>query len=72
MLNMIQVTSSMIRSIGYMDESSELYVEFTNKDVYKYFDVAKSVFESLLSAESVGKFFDANIKKKGYKYSQVT
>ena len=39
-----RVQSSNVYAIGYNDEEEILYVQFQSGDVYKYFDVPKSVY----------------------------
>jgi hypothetical protein len=58
--DMIDVKSSMIKSIGY--EDGRLYVQFKNNLVYSYDEVPEEYFEDLLDAESIGGFFHRNIK----------
>ena len=62
-----QVQSSNIISIGYSDNT--LYVNYKS-GTYKYDNVEKSVYESLMSSESKGRFMNENIKGK-YNYSRV-
>lgn len=56
------VTSSSLATVGYDDATQTLEVEFTNGHVYQYFDVPQSVFDSLLGSESLGAFFNAEIR----------
>jgi hypothetical protein len=67
--------SSQIREIEYHPESKELFISFKTKDPaivskYIYDDVPKEVFDMALEAESIGKFFYANIKGK-YEYLKL-
>lgn len=71
MVDMIAVDSSMIRAVGYDEETRCLYVEFNNRDMYKYSEVELRIFNSMMTAESIGKYFDANIKKKDYKFTKI-
>jgi len=70
-MEMINVQSSNLKSVGYDDNQSSLYVEFKHGGKYKYFNVDRNIYDNLLVADSKGKFFDQNIKKAGYKYSKV-
>jgi hypothetical protein len=56
------VTSSNIRSVGYDPSSKVLEVEFSNGGVYQYADVPGQVYADLEAAESVGRYFSANIR----------
>lgn len=58
----IPVVSSMIRSVGYDAENQTLAVEFNNGSVYDYGGVPQSEYDNMMSAQSVGKYFVANIK----------
>lgn len=64
------VQSSMIKSFGFDSSSSTLEVEFNNGVVWQYFDVSENTYYEMKSAESCGKFFNANIKDQ-YAESQV-
>jgi hypothetical protein len=61
-IEFIQVESSMIEEIAYHD--NKLYVRFHNGNLYSYADVPKELFDEMFNAESIGKFFSANIKKE--------
>lgn len=64
-VEMIPVTSSNIRRVGYDAENKELHIEFyTNAAIYKYLNVEAEEFNNLLAAESVGRYFHQNIKGK--------
>lgn len=62
-----KVDSSNIISVGYDDNS--LYVNYKS-GTYKYENVDRSVYESLLTSESKGRFMNENIKGK-YSYSKL-
>jgi hypothetical protein len=62
-----QVQSSNIISIGH--DGTNLYVNYKS-GTYKYENVDKSVYESLISSESKGRFMNENIKGK-YTYSRL-
>jgi len=72
----IKVKSSNIESIGYevLDFAKllgTLEVEFKGGGVYRYLEVPESMYEDMLVAESVGKFFSTHTKKGGYKFEKV-
>lgn len=62
-----EVQSSNIISIGH--DGTNLYVNYKS-GTYKYENVDKSIYESLLTSDSKGKFMNENIKGK-YSYSRV-
>ena len=56
------VSSSNLVSVGYDPDSETLEVEFTKTGVYQYSNVPLFMHERLMGADSVGKFFNAEIK----------
>lgn len=57
-----RVKSSVIASVGYDVQERRLEVAFHNGRVYAYFEVPLSVYEELITAESVGKYFNENVR----------
>jgi hypothetical protein len=64
------VTSSNVASVGYDQTSLILEVEFTNGNVYQYFDVPEVVYQQLIGAPSPGQFLNSEIKG-AYRYARV-
>lgn len=62
-----EVKSSNISSIGYIYEEKKLIVKFKTGGIYEYQNVDSNIYESLISAPSVGSYFHKNIKNK-YNY----
>lgn len=62
------VNSSNISSVGF--ENGTLEIEFNSGMVYQYYSVPESIFQSLLSASSKGKYLNTYIKNV-YSYSKV-
>lgn len=58
-----KVESSQIKSVGYDETLRFLEIEFNTGAVYVYKNVDQSKYDALLKAESVGKYFNAEIKK---------
>ena len=56
------VESTSIYSAGYDPATSTLEVEFRNHRIYRYIGVPPEVYEALLTAESVGRYFAYNIR----------
>ncbi len=57
------VDSSMIASIGY-EESGTVEVEFRSSgQIWQYYDVPESTYNEVRAAGSLGKAFNAMIKK---------
>jgi hypothetical protein len=57
-----EVVSSQFKKVKYDSESKILTITFNNDKKYEYKDVPKDIFDGLISAESAGKYFIANIK----------
>ena len=56
------VSSSNLVSVGYDATSETLEIEFQQTGVYQYLNVPQFMWERLMMADSVGKFFNAEIK----------
>lgn len=54
------VESSNVEAVAWEDET--LYVKFLNGTYYKYNGVSQEVYNNLVTADSVGKFLNQNIK----------
>ena len=63
------VTSSNVVSVGYDATTETLEVEFRS-GVYQYYNVPQHIHDSLIKAESVGKFLNVYIKP-AYPYAKV-
>lgn len=62
--------SSQVNCIRYFDDTKILEIDFKQNKVYQYFDVPETVYEAALSAESIGKFINQNVKNK-FEYKQI-
>jgi len=58
----LKIKSSNIKKADYDEEYKVLAITFKKDVVYDYFDVHHETIDEMLKAESVGKFFHANIK----------
>lgn len=56
------VSSSLINSIGYDEESKTLELEFNNGKVYQYLNVPQETYQNMIDSFSIGKFFYQHIK----------
>jgi len=52
-------SSAMLNSCSYDDETKEMTVIFSNGKPYIFEDVDKSIYDSLISAESAGRYFNS-------------
>lgn len=57
-----EVTSSNVARVGYDKEAGRLYVQFKGNRVYAYSGVSEKTFHSVVSAKSVGGYFNEHIK----------
>ncbi|HEY6070182.1 MAG TPA: KTSC domain-containing protein [Chthoniobacterales bacterium] len=57
-----RVSSNGIASVGYSKRRHILEIEFANGAVYRYLEVAPSVYRDLMNAESKARYYVANIK----------
>lgn len=64
------VKSSNLKAIGYNPTTQTLRVLYNTERAYDYFGVEPTVYENLMKAESVGKFFWSNIRTQ-YAYAEV-
>ena len=69
-MNRTPVTSSNVATVGYDVNTMTLEVEFKHGSVYEYFDVPEVVHQGLMTADSVGKYFNQNIKDN-YRYTKL-
>ena len=60
-MELVTVDSSMIHAVGYDSDAEELEVIFNSGRIYRYTDVPREEYESLLASESKGQYMRANI-----------
>ena len=69
-----RIQSSAVNSINYSLEKKVLEIEYSNENVYWYFDVPLKTWKHLLDiidkGESVGEFVNKEIKPK-YKFEMI-
>jgi hypothetical protein len=59
------INSEMISTAGYDASSGTLEIEFRKGGaIWQYLDVPESTWHEFLSAESQGKFWNANVKNR--------
>ena len=64
------VTSSNIQGVSYDRDTQTLYVQFKNGSEYSYASIPSDEYEELISATSVGSYFNDNIKGQ-YAFTRV-
>jgi hypothetical protein len=63
-MNRIPVESSVLASVLYLHHLRLLEIEFHSGLLYQYFDVPQQSYMELLTAESKGAYFNANIRNR--------
>jgi len=71
-MDRLPVSSKQLVSIGYDQSSLTLEVEFRKGGVYQYVGVSPEAHHGLMSAESVGTFFNTMIREGGFHYLRVS
>jgi hypothetical protein len=66
---MQEVKSSNISHIGYDEQSQTLSVKFKTGGTYRYYNVPKLEYETLINSKSIGAYFAKNIKPT-YQFSK--
>jgi len=61
---MIDVKSTNIKSVAYVEEAMKLYIKFHTKKVYVYSKVPRIKYTELMLSDSKGNFFASHIKKQ--------
>ena len=56
------VTSGNLAEVGYDPETETLEVMFRHGGVYQYYNLPLIIYERLMQADSLGKFFNSEIK----------
>lgn len=69
-IEMIQVSSSNVDSVGYDSENEIVHVRFLNNALYIYKGVPEYDYNGLVSAPSVGSYLHRNFKNV-YAYERV-
>ncbi|MFN6500666.1 MAG: KTSC domain-containing protein [Nostoc sp. DedQUE01] len=59
---MLPVSSSMAAAVGYDRDEQILQVEFQNGAIYQYLGVDEDTWEDLHASDSIGSFFNQEIK----------
>ncbi len=68
-MDMVSVSSSNLRAVGYDPFSRTLRIQFNN-GTYDYYDVPEHIYQGLMTASSHGQYHAAHIKNV-YRYSRL-
>jgi hypothetical protein len=69
-MNIIEVQSSNLESIGYDPETEILKIKFLNSSVYEYKNVSQVIYDALMNAPSHGSYFNREIRNN-FPYEKV-
>jgi hypothetical protein len=70
MLEMVNVGSPMIESIGYEAGSKKLHINFVSTEKYIYQGVPKTIHARLMRTHSIDLYFAEEIKDK-YRHTEI-
>ena len=65
------VASSSIADVAYEPSTSTLGIRFHAGREYLYFSVPRCVYEELLVADSVGRYFNQRVRSAAYPYERL-
>jgi hypothetical protein len=60
----VPVQSSALATVGYSAHLRAVEIEFHNGAIYRYLEVAPSVYHALLDSPSKARFYDQNIRRR--------
>ena len=60
------VSSSLLRSVGYDSDQQLLEVELQDGKIYQYADVSEQIYQGLIEADSLGRYFNQHIRELSY------
>lgn len=67
-MNLINVSSSNLKAVGYNAKLEELTIEFHNSGFYTYEGVPQHIYEGLMASTSKGSYHHENIKKYPFRH----
>jgi hypothetical protein len=68
----VPVSSTQLTSVGYDPATLTLEIEFRKGGVYQYVGISAETHERLMTAESIGTFFNTVIREGGFAYLRVS
>ena len=63
-LEWVSVESDVFSAASYRRGARQLYLRFTDGNIYRYFDCPASVYKEFLVAESKGRYFAQQIRNR--------
>lgn len=68
-MNRESVSSSLLTSVGYDSDEQLLEVALQDGKIYQYRDVPGETYHGLMTADSLGRYFNHHIR--GHSYARV-
>jgi len=68
----VAVSSTVIAAVAYDEATWALNVRFHSGKEYQYLSIPPDVYQGLLSAGSVGRYYNTAIKDAGYQFVQIS
>ena len=69
-MTITNINSSNIQTVEYNEDLNTLIVEFKSGAKYAYSTVPKAVFDRMITADSVGRYLNSNIRNN-YTYVRL-
>ena len=60
------VSSSLLERVGHDSDEDVLEVELESGAIYQYRNIPEETYEELLSADSLGRYFNSHIRGRSY------
>jgi hypothetical protein len=60
----IELNSTSLHTVGYLDRQALLELEFKSGAIYRYLGVPAATYRGLLGAESKGAYFNGHIRNR--------
>ena len=67
----VTVNSSVVAQVQFLEGSNILKVVFHSGRAYRYFMVPRRVYEALIKADSIGRYFNLQVKDC-YSFERLT
>ena len=69
-MHRIELDSTSLNTVGYLDREALLELEFKSGAIYRYLGVPAATYRGLLGAESKGTYFNCHIRNR-FSYTKI-
>ncbi|HEX8358080.1 MAG TPA: KTSC domain-containing protein [Segetibacter sp.] len=66
-MKMVDVSSSVLKAIGYDEKTMTLRTELLSRALYEYYEISTQEYDNFLKASSLGEHYNKFIKKHKYR-----